>query len=108
MAWIADHLENVRLHGIQQNQCAVCEVRPEELGSHLRRSAAKQQYRTYKDLFNEISDNDQQDKKELTECGFKLLPSVYWGLPNLQHFNLPKPDILHVVYLGISKTHLIK
>ena len=37
-AWIADHLENVTLHGIQQNQCAVCEVRPEELGSHLRRS----------------------------------------------------------------------
>ena len=27
--WIADHLENVTLHGIQQNQCPVCEVRPE-------------------------------------------------------------------------------
>ena len=26
VAWIADHLENVTLHGIQQNQCAVCEV----------------------------------------------------------------------------------
>ena len=35
-AWIADHLENVKLHGIQQNQCAVCEVRPKELGSHSR------------------------------------------------------------------------
>ena len=43
-AWIADHLGNVTLHGIQQNQCAICEVCPEELGSHLRRSAAKRDY----------------------------------------------------------------
>ncbi|KAG0641127.1 hypothetical protein HOY80DRAFT_883742, partial [Tuber brumale] len=28
-AWIADHLENVILNNIQQNQCTVCEVRPE-------------------------------------------------------------------------------
>ena len=45
VAWIAYHLENVTLHDIQQNQCAVCQVRPEELGSHLRRSAAKRDYR---------------------------------------------------------------
>ena len=25
-AWIVDHLENVTLHGIQQNQCTVWEV----------------------------------------------------------------------------------
>ena len=29
VAWIADHLENVTLHGFQQNQGAVSEVRPE-------------------------------------------------------------------------------
>jgi len=40
-AWIVDHLENITLYGIQQNQCAVCEVRPEQLGSDLRCSAAK-------------------------------------------------------------------
>ena len=40
VALIADHLENVRLYGIQQNQCTGCEVRPEELGSHLRHSVA--------------------------------------------------------------------
>ena len=55
-----------------------------------------------------MSDNDQQAEKELTECLFKLLPSVFWGLPNIQQFNLPKPDILHVVYLGIFEIHLIK
>ena len=76
-AWIADHLENVTLHGIQQNECTVCEIRPEELGSHLRRSAAKRDYSKYEDQFNKLSDNSQQAEKELTGCGFKLLPSVF-------------------------------
>ena len=83
---IADHLENVTLHGIQQNQCAVCEVPPEELGSHLRCYVVKQDYRKYKDLFNKMSDNNQQAEKELTECDFKLHPRILWGLANVQQF----------------------
>ncbi|KAG0635441.1 hypothetical protein HOY80DRAFT_1011854 [Tuber brumale] len=39
-AWIADHLENITLHGIQQNQCAVCETTPDQLGSYTGRSVA--------------------------------------------------------------------
>jgi len=30
---IADHMENVTLHGIKSNACPKCEVPPEELGS---------------------------------------------------------------------------
>ena len=69
---------------------------------------AKRDYRKYEYLFNKLSDNDQQAGKELTDCGFKLLPSVFWGLPNVQQSDLPKPDSLHVVYLGIFETHLMK
>ena len=107
-AWIADHLENVTLHDIQQNQYAVCEVQLEHLGSHLRRSTAKQDYRKYKYLFNKYADGDQQAGRELNNGGFKLLPSIFWGLSNIQQFDLPKPDILHVVYLGIFETHFMK
>jgi hypothetical protein len=107
-AWIADHLENVMLHGIQQNQCAVCEVRPEQLGSHSERGAAKRDYTKYENLFHKYCDNDQQARQQLRDCGFKLLPSVFWRLPNVQQYDLPKPDILHVVYLGIFETHLMK
>jgi len=32
-AWIADHMENVTLHGIKSNTCPKCEVPPEELES---------------------------------------------------------------------------
>jgi len=31
--WIADHMENVTLHGIKSNACPKCEVPSEELGS---------------------------------------------------------------------------
>ena len=71
-AWITDHLENVTLHGIQQNQCAVCEVWPQALVSHLSRSPAKRDYRKSQDLFNKLSHNGQQAEKELTGCLFEI------------------------------------
>ena len=108
VAWIVDLLDNVTLHGIQQNQSAVCEIRPEDSGSHLRLSVVKGDYRKYEDLFKTLSDNDQQARKELTDCGLKLLPSVFWGLPNDQQSDLPTSDIPNIVYLGIFKTHLMK
>ena len=83
-AWIAHYLENDTLHCIQQNQCAVCEVRPEHSRSYLRRPASKQDYRNYEHLFNKCTDNDQQVGKELTDHGFKLLAGVFCGLPNIQ------------------------
>ena len=74
----------------------------------MRPSAAKQDYRKYLDLFNKMSIDDQQAEKGLTKCGVKLLPSIFWGLPNIQQLDLPKPYILHVVYFGIFETHLMK
>ena len=32
-AWIADHMENVALHGIKSNSCPKCEVPPGEIGT---------------------------------------------------------------------------
>jgi len=74
----------------------------------LRYLATKPDYRKYERLFNKFSDNDQEAGKELTDRGFKLLPRVFWRLLNIQQSNLPKPDIVHIVYLGIFKTHLMK
>ncbi|KAG0633391.1 hypothetical protein HOY80DRAFT_896568 [Tuber brumale] len=86
-AWIADHLENVTLHGIQQNQCAICETTA----------------RSVRVLYR-ISDAGE----DLINRGFKLRPSVFWGLSDVHQAHWPKPDILHVVYLGIFETHLMK
>jgi len=59
-------------------------------------------------LFNKYLDSDQQAGRELTDRGFKLLSSVFWGLPTIQQSDLPKSHILYLVYPGIFKTHLMK
>ncbi|KAG0639401.1 hypothetical protein HOY80DRAFT_1074395 [Tuber brumale] len=107
-AWIADHLENVALHGIQQNQYAVCETTPDWLGSYTGRSAAIRDYKKYQTLFAEYSKGSSDAGEDLINYGFKLRPSVFWGLPDVHQAHLPKPDILHVVYLEIFETHLMK
>ena len=35
-AWIADHMENVALHGLKTNTCPKCEVPTNELGTNTR------------------------------------------------------------------------
>jgi len=35
-ARVADHVENVTLHGLQSNACPTCEVRAGELGTNIK------------------------------------------------------------------------
>ncbi|KAG0633437.1 hypothetical protein HOY80DRAFT_896527, partial [Tuber brumale] len=108
-AWIADHLENVTLHGIQQNQCTVCETTPDQLGSYTARSAAIRDYKKYQTLFAKYYNGSSDGGEDLINRGFKLRPSVFWGLfPDVYQAHLPKSDILHIVYLEIFETHLMK
>ena len=86
----------------------MCETTSDWLGTYIRRSAAIGNYEKYRTLFNKYHDGDIKAGEDLTNCGFKLLPSVFWGLPLIHQADLPKPDILHVVYLGIFETHLMK
>ncbi|KAG0632929.1 hypothetical protein HOY80DRAFT_854248, partial [Tuber brumale] len=100
--WIADHLENVTLHGIQQNQCTVCETTPDRLGSYTGCSAAIRDYKKYQTHFAEYSNGSSDAGEDLINRGFKL------RLLDVHQAHLPKPDILYVVYLGIFETHLMK
>jgi len=35
-AWVADHMENVTLHGLKSNACPTCEVPAGELGTNIK------------------------------------------------------------------------
>jgi len=39
--WIADHMENVTLHGIKSNACPKCQVPPEDLGTRASHNRAR-------------------------------------------------------------------
>jgi len=40
-AWVADHMENVTLHGLKSNPCPTCEVPAGELGTNMKHYRAR-------------------------------------------------------------------
>jgi len=39
--WVADHMENVTLHGFKSNPCPTCEVPAGELGTNIKNNRAR-------------------------------------------------------------------
>jgi len=100
-AWIADHRENIGLHGIKSNACPQCEVLPGELGTHANSHRARD-YTTYK-----CCDRESDDSSTMFENrGIHLEKKVFHGLHSVSAPRLHKPDLLHTVYLALFK-HLM-
>ena len=74
---IADHLENVTIYSIRQNECEVRKVKEARLGSYMRYSMAKRDYRKYEYHLNKCVDGDHQAGREFSHRRHKLLPSVF-------------------------------
>jgi Plavaka transposase len=105
--WIADHMENVLLHGIKSNACPKCEVPQEQLGSASRHR--DRDYTRYERTQGEIlsgRSNQTHRGDTLETLGIKIGQNVFHGLPRVSAPDLHKPDLLHTVYLGLFK-HLM-
>ncbi|KAF8414746.1 hypothetical protein BGX38DRAFT_1110774 [Terfezia claveryi] len=50
-AWLADHMENVNIHGIKTNRCPVCIVSPRELGILRKKSQPMHNHAAYENLY---------------------------------------------------------
>jgi hypothetical protein len=102
--WIADHMENVTLHGIKSNACPKCEVGPEELGTGIGPQRARD-YARYERLRENCSlgleSDDAQDTFET--LGIKMGQNVFQELERVSAPDLHKPDLLHTIYLGLFK-----
>jgi len=107
-AWIADHMENVTLHGIVQNRCPACEEDVERLGEVVELPAKARDYSEYRRMYYRYIEGDEDAGEELRDLGVKLAPGIFWELSHVVQVDLYKPDILHVIYLGIFQTHLMK
>jgi len=102
-AWIADHIENVALHGIKSNVCPQCEVLPGELGTDANSHRARD-YARYERCERESASDDSRTMFET--LGIDLEKNVFPGLHRVSAPGLHKPDLLHTVYLGLFK-HLM-
>jgi len=102
-AWIADHIENVTLHGIKSNFCPKCEVLPGELGTDANSHRARD-YASYERCERESASDDSRTMFET--LGIDLEKNMFHGLHRISAPGLHKPDLLHTVYLGLFK-HLM-
>ena len=101
--WIADHMENVALHGIKSNVCPKCEVLPGELGTNANSHRARD-YARYERCERE---SDSDDSRTIFETlRIDLEKNVLQGLYRVSAPGLHKPDLLHTVYLRLFK-HLM-
>ena len=108
-AWIADHMENVALHGVYSNSCPKCKVLPWELGKDAKYSARDYTQYEYCKRENELqspgSDSYDADDADLTldTLRINMGPAVFHGLYRDSAHDLHVPDLLHTIYLGLFK-----
>ena len=100
-AWIADHMENVALHGLKTNACPKCEVPTNELGTNARSYRARDyaRYQRYKPE-NQTSGSETDDDHVMN---LGIGQNIFHGLDRVSASDLYKPDILHTIYLGLFK-----
>ena len=107
-AWIADHMENVVLHGVKSNACPTCEISPDMLGSGTQNGYPARDYARYERLEQGIWDGPGESHLDDVQTTFEALGvkigrNVFHGLQRLSAPDLHKPDLLHTVYLGLFK-----
>ena len=113
-AWIADHMENVALHGVKSNSCPKCKVLPWELGNDAKYSARDYTEYEYCERQNGLqsprSDSDNADNADNADVTFDTLrinmgPGVFHGLYRVSAPDLHVPDLLHTNISRIIQAH---
>jgi hypothetical protein len=101
-AWIADYSEHRDLHNIKNGSCYWCECPHDEMGEF----PVKPYERRDHTLYRTLSDaNTPAAKARLTRHGVHQGSNVLWHLDCVVS-DLPKPDLLHTMQLGMLK-HLL-
>ena len=109
-AWVADHMENVTLHGLKSNACPTCEVPTGELGTNIKNYQARDyaRYERYEYKYKNRFPSSKSDSAHAKFCvlGINLGQNVFHGLHQVSVPDLHTPDMLRMVYLELFK-HMI-
>jgi hypothetical protein len=96
--WIADYPEHTLLQGIDGNLCPWCEV-PKSRMSEYPLNFPERNHALYARLYHRMD-------PRLLELGVKPMANTLWWLI-CNPVDLPKPDVLHTIQLGMLK-HLLE
>jgi Plavaka transposase len=105
-AWIADYPEHSMLGGFSNGYCQWCEVEKDSLGANpdtMGRLPDLRDHKRYQQLFR---DGSTESIAELHQRGIRPTENPLWQTGANIH-DLPKPDLLHTMQLGMIK-HLIE
>jgi len=102
-AWMADHMENVALHGLKSNACAKCEVPTHELQTNAknyetRDNSGCQRYKP------EIQNAGLESDDDHVMCDYLGIgQNIFHRLDRVSASDLYKPDMLYIIYPGLFK-----
>jgi len=104
-AWVANHLENVTLHGLKSNACPTCEVPARELETNIKNYRARDYARYERYGYENQFPGSKSDGTHVKfrGLGINLGQNMFQGLHRVSAPDLHTPDMLHTVYLGIFK-----
>jgi len=104
-AWVADHMENVTLHGLKSNASPTCEVPAGELGTNIKNYGARDYARYKRYGYENRFPGSKPDGTHVKfrGLGLNLGQNVFHGLHRVSEADLYTPDMLHTVYLGLFK-----
>ena len=101
VAWLADHMKNCALHGILHKLCPICIAPNDEFGELPPTPFPHRAHDTYAAAYKRA------DAASLKNAGVKNINNALWHVTGFQPQKLVKPDMLHMLYLGILN-HLMK
>jgi len=104
-ACVADHMENVTLHGLKGNACPTCEVPAGELATNIRnyRHRDNPRYKRYGYENQFPGSQSEGSHVKFRSLGINLCSNFFHGLHQVSAPNLQTPDMLHTVYLKLFK-----
>jgi len=102
-AWIADHMENVALHGLKTNACPKCKVPTHELVTNAKnyRSRDYARYQRYKP--KNANSGSESDNDRVMSDNLGIGQNIFHRLDRVSASDLYKPDMLLTIYLGLFK-----
>ena len=95
--WIADHRENMALHGLKTNACPKCKVPSHELGTNAKnyRSTDYARYQRYKPA--NANSGSESDNDHVMSDNLGIGQNIFHRRDPVSASDLYKPDMLHTI-----------
>ena len=105
-SWLADHMENVNIHGIKTNQCPICVVSPSQLGILLKLPYNHRFNADYERLY-QVGDSDRYANYAISLKHSEHLQASMLSLSNHSPIPCGPSKVLYLLFLSREIFYII-